>query len=428
MTITRGLLASLALTGLFATPAPCAAASPTPVAALIEEALHHNPELAAARQRASAAAQRVRPASALEDPMLEFGVVNAPLAPFSLRREEMTMQMVGLSQRVPFPGKRPLRAAVARSSAAAAAATADDVRDQVVRELRTSYEELSAVRAEREVVAGIVATLREFIAVAEARYAVGSASQTDVLQAETQLARARQQLLELDRREAESQAMLSRLAGRAEPTPVEPVPQRLTEQAPVLAALIADSARRPRAVALEAERASAEDQVALMQREFYPDVDVKLTYGQRQRAPDGMPRDDMISLTFGVNLPIWRRQRLEPQVAEARAMLAERDAMLVALRVETRAELAQRQAAADQSRRSVELFDQSLIPAADAAVQTALAAYRVGKVDFLTLLETRMRLFDAQMARVAAIAEHNRALADLDYLAGRLPDGVEAAR
>ena len=428
MTIARRLLASLALTGLLGTSAPVAAESPTAVAALIEETVRQSPELAAARQRASAAAQRVRPASALQDPMLEFGVVNAPLAPFGLRREEMTMQMIGLSQRVPFPGKRPLRAAVARSSAAAAAAAADDVRDQVVRELRTAYEELCAVRAERGVVAGIVATFQEFIAVAEARYAVGSASQADVLQAETQLARVRQQLLELDRREAESQAMLSRLAGRAEPMPLEPVPQRLAEQPPLLAELIEGSTRRPRAVALEAERASAEDQVALMRREFYPDVDVKLTYGQRQRAPDGMPRDDMISLTFGVNLPVWRRQRLEPQVAEARAMLAERDAMLVALRVETRAELARRQAAADQSRRSVELFDQSLIPAADAAVQTALAAYRVGKVDFLTLLETRMRLFDAQMARIAAIAEHNRALADLDYLAGRFPDGAEAAR
>lgn len=427
MAVFPRLLASLALALLLGAPATWAA-TPTTVAALVDEALQHNPELVAARQRAAAAAARVRPAAALDDPMLEFGVVSAPLAPFSLRREDMTMQMLGLSQRVPFPGKRSLRGAVARGNADAEAARADDLRDQIVRELRIAYEELAGSRAERDVVAGIVATWQEFSSIAEMRYALGSASQADVLQAETQLARARQQLLELDRREAEGQAMLARLAGRAEPTLLEPLPQRLIEQRPVLAALIEDSARRPRAVALEAERASAEDQVALMRREFYPDVDVRLTYGQRQRAPDGMPRDDMISLTFGVNLPIWRKQRLEPQVAEARAMLAERDAMLAALRIETRTELAKRRAAADQSRRSVELFDQSLIPAADAAVQTALAAYRVGKVDFLTLLETRMRLFDAQMGRVATVAEHNRALADLDYLAGRLPAGVETSR
>ena len=69
-----------------------------------------------------------------------------------------------------------------------------------MRERRTAYEELSAVRAEREVAAGVVETLQEFIGVAEARYAVGSASLRDALHAGTQPARARQRLLEIHRR------------------------------------------------------------------------------------------------------------------------------------------------------------------------------------------------------------------------------------
>ena len=35
----------------------------------------------------------------------------------------------------------------------------------------------------------------------------------------------------------------------------------------------------------------------LARKDYYPDVDVKLSYGQRDRAPDGMRRDDMLSLT-----------------------------------------------------------------------------------------------------------------------------------
>ena len=270
------------------------------------------------------------------------------------------------------------------------------------------------------------ATLEEYVTVAETRYAVGSAAQTDVLQAETQLARLRQQILELSRRRVELQAALAQLAGREPTTPaIEARTQTLEPPAQPLAALLAGSADGPRAAALEAERERARSQVALTQREFYPDFDIKLSYGRRERAPDGMPRDDMISLTVGVNLPIWRRQRLEPQVAEARAMVAEREAMLNALRLETIAQLTQRHAAAEQARRSVELYDTALLPAASAAVSSAEASYRVGRIDFLTLLETRMRLLEAQTGRIAAVSEHNRALADLDYLAGRVPGGAE---
>ena len=41
--------------------------------------------------------------------MLEAGIINVPLASSTFNREDMTMKMIGLSQRVPFPGKRGLR-------------------------------------------------------------------------------------------------------------------------------------------------------------------------------------------------------------------------------------------------------------------------------------------------------------------------------
>ena len=105
----------------------------TPLPTLIEESVRQNPDVAVARARVAAADARIAPAGALDDPMAEAGIVNAPLAPFSLRREEMTMQMLGLSQRVPFPGKRGLRTDVARGDAEALRATALDTRDQVLR-------------------------------------------------------------------------------------------------------------------------------------------------------------------------------------------------------------------------------------------------------------------------------------------------------
>ena len=92
------------------------AAAPA-LASLVAEALKNNPELRAAAKETEAANQRVRPAGALEDPMLEAGLLNVPIQPFRLNREDMTMKMLGLSQKLPYPGKRALREQVAAKEA-----------------------------------------------------------------------------------------------------------------------------------------------------------------------------------------------------------------------------------------------------------------------------------------------------------------------
>lgn len=98
-------------------PAVTSAAQIMPVEVVVAEALQSNPEIAGARSARDAARERVSPAGSLEDPMFEAGVLNAPLSSLSFRREDMTMKMLGLSQKLPFPGKRDLRRQVAAREA-----------------------------------------------------------------------------------------------------------------------------------------------------------------------------------------------------------------------------------------------------------------------------------------------------------------------
>ena len=139
----------------------------------------------------------------------------------------------------------------------------------------------------------------------------------------------------------------------------------------------------------------------LAQREYYPDFDLKLQYGQRDRAPDGMPRDDMVSLTV------------------ARAMRSQAQSILAAQQLETRAALEEQQAIARQSRQSAELYQSTLLPQVHASVTSALAAYRVGGVDFLTLRQAQLREFDVATELAETIANHNKAVAEIDLLVGR---------
>ena len=85
---------------------------------LIEEALENNPEISAAKSRSEVYREKIAQSDALEDPMLGLGIVNLPTS-FSFRDEDMTMKEVSISQKFPFPGKRPLMREMAEKEAEA---------------------------------------------------------------------------------------------------------------------------------------------------------------------------------------------------------------------------------------------------------------------------------------------------------------------
>ena len=396
-------------------------AGPPQLAALVSEALANNPEIAAARSELEAARQRVGPAGALEDPMLEAGIINAPLDSLSLRREEMTMKMLGLGQKLPFPGKRDLRRAVATADAESIDRAVQETVNRVVRDVRFTFEELAFNAEAQRIILRTRAELEQLAAIARARYDVGQAVQNDVIDAQTELERLRVELLQLERENAVLQSELQRLLGRVTPGPPIIVVEPRLAVAPPPAAGLQELAfqNRPQLLALQALVERAERSIELAQREYFPDFDLKLQYGQRDRTLDGIARDDMVTLTVGLNLPVWRKQRLAPQVAEARAMRSRAQSMLLAQQLETRAAIDAQVALAGQWRGTAELYRSTILPQVRASVTSALAAYRVGRVDFLTLRQAQLRQLDVSTRLAEAIANHNKAVAELDLLIGR---------
>ena len=185
------------------------------LADLLSEAVANNPELAAARSERDAAQQRIAPAGALEDPMLELGVINAPLDPLSLGREDMTMKMLGLSQKLPFAGKRDLRRAVATADADSMELAVQEASNQLVRDVRVAYEELAFNAESQRIVARTRTALEQLEAIARSRYDVGQAAQNDVLDSQIELERLKAQ--ESFRHDPDVQVLAERIAAPARP-------------------------------------------------------------------------------------------------------------------------------------------------------------------------------------------------------------------
>ncbi len=424
-----GTVVLCVLTGVAAATVPDSTAmdNPTassPIESLLTEALSHNTEINAARAASDAAQQRIAPAGSFADPMLEAGAVNVPV-PISFRSEDMTMKMLGLSQKLPFPGKRSLRRDVARAEATSIGYAVSETVDRVLRDVRVAYEELRLIHTSQRLLTETLKTVTQLVSMAEARYAVGQAPQSDPLEAQIEVVRLQQELLRLDQKQAIEQSELRRLLGRHEDNSfIEPTSAILLELPAAPAALEETSQNnRPQIKALTALMGKSDEALALARREFYPDFEVRLGYGQREPNLAGMRRDDMVTLTVAINLPIWRKSRLAPQVAEARAMQREASSMTESQRLETRALLEQQLAVEREQRASASLYRSTLVFQAHAAFDSALAAYRVGRVDFKTLLDARVGLYDIALGEAVAIATHNKAIEEIDLLTGRMLAG-----
>jgi outer membrane protein TolC len=146
---------------------------------------------------------------------------------------------------------------------------------------------------------------------------------------------------------------------------------------------------------------------------IYPDLGLGVSYGQRPGS------NDMVSAMVSVTVPVFARSRQLRMRDEARAMRSVAEQGLEAMRVEVRSGLATARAEAETARRQVVLYTGTFAPQAAAAYEASLAAYRVGRVDFLMVLDARMAQLSYERDVHRFEAMYGAAIADIDRLTGR---------
>ncbi|MGZ8228506.1 MAG: TolC family protein [Burkholderiales bacterium] len=393
---------------------------------LVAEALRNNPEIRAARKELEAASQRIAPAGALDDPMIEAGFLNVPVNTLSFSREDMTMKMLGVSQRFPYPGKRTLRQGVAEQEAVSVEHAYRETVNRVAREAKVAYYDLVLVLESTRLVDQNRSILEQLLKVADSRYSVGQGNQVDVLRAQTQLSRMNEELIKLGRDRPMYEAELMRLLGRVAANGAGPNPlgalvlsAGLREVALSFDALTEKALReRPQLLGLQSIVEKNQRAIEVARKDRYPDFDVKFSYGQRDNMPDGARRSDMVSVTVAMNLPVWRQTKTLPRIAEAVALHEQASNIYEAQRNETTMKLRQQIAAAEQNLRAAKLYENEILPQSRLTIEAAIAAYQVGRSDFALLLDNQMAILNFEIARATAIVNYNKALAEITFLTG----------
>jgi outer membrane protein TolC len=162
----------------------------------------------------------------------------------------------------------------------------------------------------------------------------------------------------------------------------------------------------------------AERRVRVAELEGLPDFDLGIGYRIR-RDVDGDPVHgaDFVSAGVTVRLPVDRR-KWRARVAEAHADLRHARA---GYRRETANLLYRvRSAHAELVRSDAEarLLETGLLPQARQSLESSRAGYEVGRIDFLSLLDSQVSLLRAELREVRALANRRQAFAALEAAAG----------
>ncbi|MCC6316508.1 MAG: TolC family protein [Gemmatimonadaceae bacterium] len=376
-----------------------------------------NQRVLAARSLARASAARVATAARPADPQLQLGFMNYAVP--SVRPDPaLGMTQLQLTWMLPTRGKLAAATAAATARSDAARARADGVWWTMRLEAAMAFYERFEAAGALAVTRDTRRLLDDVAATASAMYRVGDGRQTDVLRARVEIARMDDELLRLS---SSLEGATARLAATAdiEIAAVAGMPSlpQFRDSLPALEALVqAALTGQPMLDAGQADLRAADADARLARREFWPDVEVGVQYGQRRM---DMGIDRMGSVMVGASLPIFARSRQLRMRDETEAMQAMARAELSAMRTETRGKVTQAHTALTSARRLGALYRTTVLPQAEATATSALAAYRAGTVDFMTVIESRMAINRYRQELVALAASEGRAWAELEMLVGQ---------
>jgi outer membrane protein TolC len=355
----------------------------------------------------------------LMDPKLRLGAVNVPVDSFSLDAEDMTMLELGVSQEFPAGGTRTLARRRMEQSAVAAEAVAADRKLLVQREVRRAWTELGYLARARELLASQTDWVEQMRAAALARYASGQGKQLEVLQAGLDVAMLREQQLDLERDEAMRRAQLGRWIGEEEAARAGPFSLPARASLEPLATLESRLASHPAQLDFERRIEAAETGVDLARQGRKPGWMLDVSYGLRSgRMMDGESRPDMLSAMVTVDLPLWRSNRQDREVAASRAEARGLHEMHDDHQREMRAMLAEAWGVAERTAELERFYESELVPLAEQSVQAALLAYRSNRVMVDEVIAARRVALETWLKHLRLAVDRAQARYDVDYLVG----------
>jgi outer membrane protein TolC len=387
---------------------------------LIEEMQQNNPELQASYHQWQAISARAPRAGSLPDPVLGIGLMDLPVNTFAFDQEMMTGKQISFMQMFPFPGKQGTQKAIVSSEAAAAEQNYLQKQLELISSLKSIYFDLFYVDKAMATNQHNTELLNQIAVIAEARYRTGKGLQQDVLKAQLELSKLTDNLLDLQQQRQSLSAQLNFLLNRdpvselAKPEGLKFIPydKDLAELKTMA------EKNNPYLLSWQLMNQQSYQKVQLAKKEYLPDFSVELAYTQREVLQNGEGGVDLVSGMVSLTLPLyfWNNQKKQVQESQLEAhstLKMQENAGRMIFR-----ELEKVYSDLLKNQKRLELFTYSIIPQANQTLQSSLAAYQVDKLEFLTVIENQLSLYEYELESYRILSDYHKNIAELDALTG----------
>ena len=420
------LVAAVASMGLAQEPAGALPelTAATTLAEYCRYAALNNPGLHAAFNRWQAALEQIPQAKALPNPRLNYGYYIEEVE----TRVGPQRQRLGISQQLPWFGKRGLRADAATEAAQEARQRYEKEKLALFYRVEHAYYDYWFLGRSIALAREHVQLITQLERVARTGLKVGRTPHSAVVQAQVELGKLTDRLESLEALRTPTTAALNATLGRGTRLPLAQ-----PRQLPPLVSDFSDSdalawlrESNPDLALLEHRTAKESSAIALARRDRYPDVALGLDYIDTGPAlnpalPDS-GKDPLIA-TISISLPLWLgKQRATEEEARYRYAAA----------VETRADAEARLGAKLElalfhfrdAQRKLELYHHTLVPKAREALAVTRKSFEAGRAEFAALIDAQRSLLEFELTRERAQADLGQRLAQISMLVGRDVEGA----
>jgi len=389
------------------------------LAGLVTTAIANNPELKSSQARWQMFTNKAKQAAALEDPMFMFKLQNMlAREPFVFNKDPQSAKVIGISQQLPFWGKRAIKQEIAQYEADSYKWAIEERRLELKRMVKETYYQIYSVDKSLEIIEKNLQIIADFVTIAESKYSVGQGVQQDIFKAGLEKSRMLDMQISLQQQRRSLAANLNYLLYRPADTPFGVIADFELPKLSLSAEQLQETAyeKRPQIKSLHmlANKGMASHRLA--RKEFYPDFNLSFEYMFREKAMED-PGYNMFTVGMTFNLPLQRERRqamLAESSSETTMSMEELNGLKNTIAYTINDTLAQM----ERRQKLVELYSGGIIPQAEQSLESAVISYRVNKVDFLTLLDGRVSLFNYERELYESKAEYMMQLARLEAAVG----------
>lgn len=398
-------------------PATTFSEGPLSLKELIDEAVKANPEIRTLKNRVASLRAAAPQVGTLPDPLLTIGVDNVPVSDPSFDAFLPTSKVIGLSQKVPFPGKLALKEKAANLRADSMESIYRDKVTEIIKRVKDAYFDLHFINQSirinernRELLSGLAD-------VAATKYSVGNGLQQDVLKAQVELSKILDNLIVLRQKKETARARINTLLNRPPEAPLaDPGERGTTPFSFTLEELNAKALKTSLPLkAMTRLIEGSEADLHLAEKEFFPDFNFAVTYKQREEGAN-FPGDDWFSAFITVNIPLYAKRKQRQGVIESQAELARRESTYNEVKNRVLFEVKDTFEEIEKEGELIQLYEKGFLPQARQSLDSAISGYQVDKVDFLTLVDNQLTLLRFELAYARTLADYEKQLARMEAI------------